>query len=30
VQRDIRALYKAVMTGQRQERLEAPAKDGGP
>ena len=30
VQRDIRALYKAVMTGQRQERLEVPAKDGGP
>lgn len=32
VQADIRALYKAVMTGRPQERLEqpAPAKDGGP
>jgi hypothetical protein len=32
VQTDIRALYKAVMTKQPQERLEkpAPAKDGGP
>lgn len=30
VQRDIRALYKAVMTGQRQERLETLPKDGGP
>ena len=32
VQADIRALYKAVMTGRPQERLErpAPAHDGGP
>lgn len=30
VQTDIRALYKAVMTGQKQERLEKPAvQDGG-
>lgn len=29
-QADIRALYKAVMTGQRQERLEQPPVDGGP
>ena len=28
-QADIRALYKAVMTGQKQERLEQP-RDGGP
>jgi len=30
LQLDVRALYKAVMTGQAQPRLEAPAKDGGP
>jgi hypothetical protein len=32
IQADIRALYKAVMTGARQERLEQPAPraDGGP
>lgn len=29
VQRDIRALYKAVVTGQRQERLEQPVDGGG-
>jgi len=28
-QMDIRALYKAVMTGQRQPRLEKPPEDGG-
>lgn len=30
VQADLRSLYKAVMTGERQPRLEVPPVDGGP